>query len=328
VANTAPAITLQPQSQTVVTGSSVTFTSAASGTPTPTFQWRKNTVNINGATNSSYTIASAAAGDAGSYTVVATNSVSSATSNAAILTVSPAAVAPAITLQPIGQTVTAGSPVTLTAAASGTPAPTFQWRKDTVNINGATGSSYTIAQTTAGDAGVYTFVATNSAGSATSNGVTLTVKATRSAAVDFNGDGKADLLWQNSMTGERALWLMNGTNLLNVSTLGIFPLEWTVAATGDFNNDGKPDIIWSNSITGERAIWLMNGTNFLAASTLGVFPLEWTVAGIGDYNGDGKPDIIWSNSLTGERALWLMNGTNFLASSTLGIFPLEWTVMN
>jgi hypothetical protein len=143
---------------------------------------------------------------------------------------------------------------------------------------------------------------------------------------DFNGDGKSDLLWQNSRTGERTLWLMNGTTLLGVSTLGIFPLEWTVAATGDFNGDGKPDIIWSNSITGERALWLMNGTMFLGSSTLGFFPLEWTIAGTGDFNGDGKPDIVWSNSITGERAIWLMNGTQFLGSSTLGFFPLEWTI--
>ena len=70
---------------------------------------------------------------------------------------------------------------------------------------------------------------------------------------------------------------MNGTSFLAASTLGIFPLEWTVVGTADFNGDDKPDIIWSNSITGERALWLMNGTNFLASSTLGLFPLEWTV---------------------------------------------------
>ncbi len=94
---------------------------------------------------------------------------------------------------------------------------------------------------------------------------------------DFNADGKPDIVWSNSITGERAIWLMNGTNFLASSTLGVFPKEWTVAATGDFNNDGKVDLVWQNSLTGERAIWLMNGTNFLASSSLGVFPLEWTV---------------------------------------------------
>lgn len=138
--------------------------------------------------------------------------------------------------------------------------------------------------------------------------------------------GNSDLIWSNSATGERAIWLMDGTAFSSSSTLGMFPLEWTVAATGDFNGDGKPDLVWSNSITGERALWLMNGATFLASSTLGTFPLEWTVAATGDFNGDGKPDIIWSNRITGERAIWLMFGTSFLSSSTLGVFPLEWTV--
>ena len=84
---TTPSITTQPASQTVATGSPVTFTTAASGTPAPTFQWRKDGVNISGATNASYSIANTATGDAGSYTVLASNSAGSVVSNAAILTV-------------------------------------------------------------------------------------------------------------------------------------------------------------------------------------------------------------------------------------------------
>ena len=82
-----PSITTQPVSQTVIGGVSCTFTAAASGVPPPALQWQKDNVNISGATSSSYTIASVAAGDAGSYTVVATNSAGSATSNPAVLTI-------------------------------------------------------------------------------------------------------------------------------------------------------------------------------------------------------------------------------------------------
>ena len=172
---TAPSFTTQPASQSVTVGNSVTFTSAASGSPAPTYQWRKDGTNIAGATNTSFTIASVTAGDAGTYTVTATNSAGSAMSNGATLTVTAAAVAPTLTTQPANLTVNAGDAATFTVAADGSPTPAFQWRKDGVNIAGATTATYTIASATTGDAGTYSAVATNSAGSVTSNGATLTV---------------------------------------------------------------------------------------------------------------------------------------------------------
>jgi hypothetical protein len=83
----APVITTQPASQTVATGSNVTFAIAADGSPAPTYQWQKNGMNIGGATNDSYTMAAVVAGDAGSYTAVATNSLGSVSSAAALLVV-------------------------------------------------------------------------------------------------------------------------------------------------------------------------------------------------------------------------------------------------
>ncbi len=170
----APAITTQPASQTIIAGNSVTFTAAASGTAPLTYQWQKNNVNISGATSSSFTITSTVPSDAGNYTLIATNSANSATSNPAILTIT--ATAPAITTQPASQkTIIVGTSVTFSAVASGNPAPTYQWQKNSANIIGATSSSYTITNAATGDAGVYTVIATNVAGTATSNSATLTV---------------------------------------------------------------------------------------------------------------------------------------------------------
>ena len=85
---TAPTIVTQPQpgSQTVFVGANVTFTVVASGSPTPTYQWKKDTVNIPGATSASYHVASVQPSDAGSYTVVV-NPPGTVTSDAAVLTV-------------------------------------------------------------------------------------------------------------------------------------------------------------------------------------------------------------------------------------------------
>lgn len=86
-------------------------------------------------------------------------------------------VSPAFTQQPASQTVVAGSRTTFSAAASGSPAPTFQWWREGQPIAGATGATYTIPTVRITDAGVYSVVATNPGGSQLSSGATLTVLA-------------------------------------------------------------------------------------------------------------------------------------------------------
>lgn len=87
---TAPSITTQPSSKTVVVGQPAAFTVAASGTAPLSYQWRKGGTDIPGATSASYTIASAVLGDSGSaFDVIVSNSVGSATSNTATLSVNP-----------------------------------------------------------------------------------------------------------------------------------------------------------------------------------------------------------------------------------------------
>lgn len=82
-------ILTQPASQTVNVGDGVTFSVVATGGTTPyTYQWKKNTVDIGGATSNNYNISSTISGDAGNYTVVVTDAVpNSVTSNIAVLTV-------------------------------------------------------------------------------------------------------------------------------------------------------------------------------------------------------------------------------------------------
>ncbi len=194
----APSITSQPQSQTVTTGDSVSFSVGASGTSPLSYQWQKNGASIGGATNSTYTIGSAQSGDAGSYTVVVTNSVNSATSNAATLTVNAPSPTPRFTSQPQSQTVDAGASVTFRAGAAGATPLSYQWYRNNVAIVGATGDTLTISSARSGDAGTYTVAVWNGSGSVTSNGATLSVNtgpvstrfvniATRAYATTGNG---------------------------------------------------------------------------------------------------------------------------------------------
>ena len=84
---TAPAISTQPLSQIVMAGSNQTFAVVASGMPPPSYQWAKNGTSLAGATNATLTLNNVAPTDAGSYTVVISNSLGSITSSAATLTV-------------------------------------------------------------------------------------------------------------------------------------------------------------------------------------------------------------------------------------------------
>jgi len=147
--NTAPTISSAPISQTTCEGSSATFTTIATGTAL-TYQWRKGTVNITGATSASYTISAVTMADAASnYNVVISGTCSPAgTSSNVSLTVN---TAPVISSAPINQSTCVGSSATFTAIATGT-ALTYQWRKGTVNIPGATSPSYTISAVTLADA--------------------------------------------------------------------------------------------------------------------------------------------------------------------------------
>jgi hypothetical protein len=79
---------------TVNTGQQMAFSATAEGTPPLTWQWLKNGVAIAGATNASYTIASAATTDSGTYRARATNSAGSADSNVVNIIVATPVIAP------------------------------------------------------------------------------------------------------------------------------------------------------------------------------------------------------------------------------------------
>ncbi len=85
--NAAPAIATAPVSQALLPGQSATVSVMATGTPAPTYQWFKDNVAISGATSWSYAIPYVTPADAGTYSVVVTNTQGAVTSAGAVLTV-------------------------------------------------------------------------------------------------------------------------------------------------------------------------------------------------------------------------------------------------
>ncbi len=167
-----------PSVQTTPIGGSVRLSVTASGTPAPTYQWQKNGVSISGATDADLVLTNMALTDSALYTVVAMNPAGAAMSQKAEVVVGGAAPnvsAPIITAQPFSQTTVTKSAVTFGAAVSGSPAPVLQWRRNGIDIAGATASSYTISSVTLFDAGEYTIFARNDYGSTSSTAARLTV---------------------------------------------------------------------------------------------------------------------------------------------------------
>ena len=182
----APTITTSPTNHTVTAGQTATFTVIAAGTAPLSYQWQKNGANIAGATAASYTTPVTTTSDSGSrFTVVVKNTVGTATSAVATLTVN--AVAPTITTSPTNHTVTAGQTATFTVIAAGTAPLSYQWQKNGVNIAGATAVSYTTPVTTTSDSGSrFTVVVKNTVGTATSAVATLTVNAASVAGIQVS----------------------------------------------------------------------------------------------------------------------------------------------
>lgn len=235
--NAATVITTDPANQIVCAGNSATFTAAATGTGTISYQWRKNGANIPGANGSSYTISAATNTDAANYDVVATGTCGSVTSAAALLTVNTAT---AITAQPANQASCIGGSVTFIVSATGTTV-SYQWKKDGVDISGATAASYAINSVTAGDAGSYTVVVTGSCGTVTSNIAALSI--TAGTTINTQPVGQTACLggsvsFSVTASGSGTVtyqWKKNGVNIggANASALTIDPVTATDAA--DYN---------------------------------------------------------------------------------------------
>jgi autotransporter-associated beta strand protein len=161
--NSPAAITAQPTAtQTLCTGSAFILGVAATGTGLA-YQWKKNGVDISGETSNTLNIGSIATTDAGNYTVAVTSSgvcvPATVASGTGVLTVNTPAT---ITAQPVAsQTLCAGSALNLSVTATGTGLA-YQWKKNTVDIGGATSSTFTIASVGTGDAGSYTVEVTSS----------------------------------------------------------------------------------------------------------------------------------------------------------------------
>jgi LmbE family N-acetylglucosaminyl deacetylase len=139
---------------------------------------------------------------------------------------------------------------------------------------------------------------------------------------DLNGDGQADIVWQNISTGALRAWFMDGRTLSQQVALvpGVVPdTNWRIRSVGDWDGDGMADLVWHHQTDGRIALWLMNGRTQRSGtlfSPSAVSDVGWQIVGSGDFNRDGRRDLLWRHA-DGRLAVWLMNGLTLVSGTAL-----------
>lgn len=143
---------------------------------------------------------------------------------------------------------------------------------------------------------------------------------------DLNADGRLDLLWRNRVTGDNAVWTMDGNAILRSDPLMPVGTAWDIAAAGDFNRDGKADLFWRNTTTGDNSLWTLNGTAVTGSLALAPVPVAWKLAAAADFDRDGRLDLLWRNTATGDNAVWYLDGVAVTGSEPLAPVPVAWEI--
>jgi len=253
---TPPAITSQPQSDSVTAGSTASFRASASGSPAPSVQWKVATsptspfTPIRGATSTTYSFTAQSSQNGYRYEATFTNPAGSATTSAATLTVTAAQpTPPTITSQPSSDTVAAGSTATFSASATGSPAPTVQWQVSTNGgssyspVSGATSTTYSFTASASQNGDEFEAVFTNNSGTATTNPATLTV--TTALVQSSNWSGYADTSGTFSAVG--GTWSVPSVSCPSGSTS--YSSEW-IGIDGYSSNTVEQDGTEADCVSG------------------------------------------------------------------------------
>jgi uncharacterized delta-60 repeat protein len=167
----------QPPDRTNNAGTQATFSGFSIGTAPIAYQWWKDGIrltnggNISGATSSSLSVNNVRGADAGEFWVTTSNAVGTATSRVARLTI----LDPTFAFQPASRIINLGQSTTLTVGVNGTAPLSYQWRKEGLDIPGATTSSLALANVQAIATGNYDVVVSNIFSTVTSLTASVTV---------------------------------------------------------------------------------------------------------------------------------------------------------
>jgi len=257
-----PFIAAQPQSRTNIYGTSASFQITPSGTAPFSYQWHKagfgdlsDGGNISGSRSNILTIGSVAYPDSGTYSVTVSNSMGTAESATADLTVRD----PAIVSQPVSVTNNPGTTASFHVSAVGAPTLTYQWQKDGNDIfdggnySGTATDTLQVSGASAGDTGNYRVAVTGGfATTEISANASLTVRAPVSITAQptprtVTAGSKAVLAVGVTGTAPQFQWQLGGADLPGATSATYVLANVQPGVTGDYR------VIVSNPVNSQTS---------------------------------------------------------------------------
>lgn len=130
-----------------------------------------------------------------------------------------------------------------------------------------------------------------------------------SAAADFTGDGKADMIMRRK-DGPWWMYQADGTEVVKNNNFGLLALTgnivWKFQGAGDFNGDGHEDVLLRNAENGRWFLYALDGRQKLSEDTGAVSmnnDLSWDYVGIGNTFNNSSQPAMW-NSFNWDNAAW------------------------
>jgi hypothetical protein len=349
-----PVILASPGNQSVLFNATAQLAGNAVGLSPLNYQWFFNGTNlvdngrIVGSTTGSLIISNTQAADAGNYYFVVTNSLGSATSAVASLTL---LFPPVFTQQPSNQAVLLNSNAAFEVAVNGTTPFGFQWffngtrLSDNGHIFGSMTTNLTIANVQTADVGNYTVLVTNVAGSVTSTVAALFFANPIIASQPQSQSvlAGATVTFNVSATGQQPLayqWLLNGGAITGATNSSLVLPNVQVNQSGSYsvlvtNTYGSASSsnatlnVAAFSITTQptnRVTWLNGSASFrVNVSGYGPFTYEWLLNGQ-DFGGPNSNVLLLTNVQAwqfGAYSVVISNPYGYLTSSNAVLFPSQ-----
>jgi limonene-1,2-epoxide hydrolase len=128
---------------------------------------------------------------------------------------------------------------------------------------------------------------------------------------DFNGDGNADTLWRNSVSGQTQVSISNSHG--NIERIEyqwkLRNSDWNAEGIADFNGDNFADVLWRNTLSGQTQVSISNAQGNIDRIEYQwkLRDSTWNAEGVGDFNGDGLADALWRNTASGQTQVSVSN---------------------